>query len=262
KRLAPFLEPLCGPEDAVAVPGDWVENSDRFERVEPWGVEPQVLGWLGLIGVQDNVLQTLPNPAAVRPVNGRRWQLETERVLEVSDRVVLCLKSDEVFRSVAQWEIAGHEAVIKGEYGGSGRSVWFSNGVRQPNFNTEKDCYTLKTGCSFTVEPAEDADAEISAHLTVTDDGVTFDGLCSLVSSMTGQFVSVEPLADPPAALLEPRPIWEAVAERARADGYRGYLGIDAAVKDGVVIRPIRDVNARWTMGRIALTLGREVRNP
>ena len=257
-RLAPLLEPLCGPGDAVALPGEWVEDAARFERVEPWGVEPHVLRWLGLIGVRDDVLRTMPDPAAVRSVNGRRWQWGTERALSVlptgatrEDRTTLICDAAE--RLADGW-------ALKREHGGSGRGVLL--GAGRPGGRQTAWLAAVPAGQAVTVEPRNDTDAEISAHLTVTEDGITFDGLCTLRSSARGQFESVAPLLDPPAAWLEPLPIWTAVAERARADGYRGYLGIDAAVKGSAVVRPVRDVNARWTMGRVALVIGKPVSNP
>ena len=257
-RLAPLLRGLCGPGDAAAAPGDWVPDAGRFDRVEPWGVEPHVLRWLGGLGVRPEALDTLPDPAAVRAVNSRHWQWEIERALGLaSGRATLCESEIDVFDAAR--DLADHPRglVLKGEFGGSGRSVRFA-----PAGDPRWAAGVLARGQCVTVEPRDDADAEISAHLTVTGDGVTFDGLCTLRSSRTGQFRSVEPLGRPAPALLEPASVWAAVAERARADGYRGFLGIDAAVRDGAVIRPVRDVNARWTMGRVALTTGRAVTNP
>ena len=114
-------------------------------------------------------------------------------------------------------------------------------------------------GQCVTAEPRERGESEISAHFTVGEAGVTFDGLCRLWSTPTGGFHRVDPLADPAPALLTSLPVWTAVAEAARARGYRGFLGVDAATRDGLVVRPVRDVNARWTMGRVALANGRGV---
>ena len=263
-RLAPALEGLCGPDDAVAVPGDRVEDAGRFGCVEPWGVEPHVLRWLELIGVRDEALRTLPGPAAVRAVNGRRWQHAAELALAPSDdhgRLIGDRPSYELASDIGHFASIYGGYVLKSEFGGSGR------GVRLVCRSEARDSFSrvmneLENGRWLLVEPYDAADAEISAHLTITKDAVTFDGLCSLRSTPAGQFESVESLPDPSATLLEPRAIWEAVAERARAEGYRGYLGIDAAVKDGRVVRAVRDVNARWTMGRVALQTGRPVHSP
>ena len=257
-RLAPLLEPLCGPGDAVTLPGGRVPDAGRFDRVEPWGVEPRVLAWLAGVGVRPDVLDRLPDPAAVRAVNGRRWQWDAEGEFGV--------------RPAGSVRAAGFDAIceaaerlpngwaVKREHGASGRGVLLGRG--RPAKRQLAWLAAVPAGESVTVEPRDDADGEVSAHLTVTNAGVTFDGLCSLHCTPAGQFERVEPIADPAATLLDPRPIWSAVAERARADGYRGFLGVDAAVRDGVVVRPVRDVNARWTMGRLALRTGRAVGNP
>jgi hypothetical protein len=46
------------------------------------------------------------------------------------------------------------------------------------------------------------------------------------------------------------------VCERMQADGYFGPVGIDAMrfhdEANGVRMRPIQEINARWTMGRLA----------
>ena len=270
-RLAPLLEPLCGPGDAVVLPGEWVPDADRFGRVEPWGVEPHVLGWLGLIGVRDSVLRNLPDPAAVRAVNSRRWQYFSERshrsvphdlVMIEPETGPLWFDPPMELGAVLRRMCSTGGCVAKSEFGGSGRGVRIALDEDSLAAVSMWGKRLLERGRRAFFEPYDDADAEISAHLTVTEDGITFDGLCTLRSSARGQFESVEPLLDAPAAWLESLPIWTTVAKRARADGYRGYLGIDAAVKGSVVIRPVRDVNARWTMGRVALATGKRVSNP
>ena len=257
-RLAPLLAPLCGPDDAVALPGDAVPDAARFDRVEPWGVEPHVVAWLRKIGVRPDALAALPDPAAVRAVNGRRWQFAAERSLGLlPDGAVLC-ESGTSLSHAAKGLPGGW--VMKGEHGGSGRAILFGEGALRGR-QTAWMATQIMRGC-VTVEPRDVTYREYSAHFTVAADGVTFDGVCLLNSTPTGRFRSVEPLRSPGDALLAAVPVWTAVAERARADGYRGFLGIDAAAAYGTVDRPVRDVNARWTMGRLALSLGRPIENP
>ena len=256
-RLAPLLEPLCEPGDAVALPGDRVADAGRFDRVEPWGVEPRVLGWLAAVGVRADVLDRLPDPAAVRAVNGRRWQFAAEGEVGVRRAgSVLCGTAGDAFAAADR---LGGPWVMKREFGGSGRGVLFGDG--RPAGRLTAWLAASPRGQAVGVEPRQAFDAEFSAHFTVTEGGVTFDGVCLLHSTPRGQFQRVEPtgLTPPLTAAL---PVWEAVAERARAAGYRGPLGIDAGFAGGRVVRPVMDVNARWSMGRVALVTGRAVANP
>ena len=65
-----FFGRCAGPDDAVALLGQPVSHAGRFARVEPWGVEPHVLRWLGTLGLRPDALDRLPDPTAVRAVNG------------------------------------------------------------------------------------------------------------------------------------------------------------------------------------------------
>ena len=261
-RLAPLLNGLCGPGDVVGLVGDDVSDAAAFDRVEPWGVEPDVVAWLRAIGVRPAVLDALPDPAAVRAVNSRRWQFAAERDLNLSAGGVTLRESADAARDAVA-ALAGHPRgwVVKAEHGGSGRGLRLGSGPLPPAVDRWVEGVAGRGMC-LTVEPRDDRAWEYSAHLTVTDAGVTFDGVCFLHSTPTGRFRSVEPLRRSSDALAAAEPVWRGVAERARADGYRGFLGIDAAAAWGAVERPVRDVNARWTMGRLALATGRTVKNP
>lgn len=54
----------------------------------------------------------------------------------------------------------------------------------------------------------------------------------------------------------------EAIGEELRAQGYQGNVGVDAllARREGrVFLRPVVEVNPRWTMGRVAMELEKQV---
>ena len=256
-RLAPVLRGVCGPGDAVAFVGYAVPDAGRFDRVEPWGVEPHALAWLRSLGLRPGVLDRLADPAAARAVNGRRWQFAAEGELDVRPaRSAICETPGELAAALAA--ITGRW-VMKQEFGGSGRDVRFGAGpLTGPLANWAAN--RLAAGPLF-AEPWVRFEAEFSAHFTLTGDAAIFEGTCRLRSTPAGQFEAVEPttLTPPLAAAL---PVWEAVAGRALAAGYRGPLGIDAGFAGGRVVRPVMDANARWTMGRVALATGRAVGNP
>ena len=86
-RLAPLLEPLCGPGDAVALPGnpvsDDAERGSRGSSRGAWSGTVLTLAPPASVCGTDALARTMPDPAAVRAVNSRRWQFETERALGV-----------------------------------------------------------------------------------------------------------------------------------------------------------------------------------
>ncbi|QDT17476.1 hypothetical protein [Alienimonas californiensis] len=262
ERLAATLSDLCGTADTIVLPGEPIRDSERYDRIVPWGVEPHTLRWLAENGVRPQVIASLPDSTAARAVNSRRWQWETEQALGlIAGEVVLCELLDDLAAVLDALAKYPRGWVLKAEHGGSGRGLRFGMGPF-----SEADAKwahgVFQRGLCVTAEPRDDRAREYSAHLTIRDDSVTFDGVCFLHSTPTGRFRSAEPLSRLSPALLDAVPIWTAVGERARESGYRGPMGVDAAAAWGVVERPVRDVNARWTMGRIALATGREVRNP
>ena len=255
-RLAPVLRRLCEPGDAVACVGDGVPDAGRFGRVEPWGVEPHALRWLRSLGLGPDTLDRLPDPAVVRAVNGRRWQFAAETDLGVLPAGArLCESIEQVAAACAALPASW---VLKSEHGASGRGVRFGAG-NVPDRLLRWAKNALARGGCVTVEPRAADTWEGSAHFTLADGGVRYDGVCRLHCTPGGRFRSVEPLPTLGDGLHSALPIWEAVTQRAHAAGYRGPLGIDAAGSFGVVNRPVRDVNARWTMGRVALESGRIV---
>ena len=256
-RFLPVLERLCEPGDAATTIGPFY-GIDRFDRVELWGVDEHVEWWLRTFDPPPGGLDRLPDPAVVRAVNGRRWQFAAEGELGVRPAgMTLCASPAELAAAVVG--LPG-DWVLKSEHGGSGRGVRFGRGPL-PGALRNWAAKRFRAGLCVTCEPRARFDAEFSAHFTLTPDAAAFAGVCRLRSTRGGQFERVEPtrLTPPLAGAL---PVWEAVAERARAAGYRGPLGIDAGSAGGRVVRPVMDINARWTMGRVALETGRAVENP
>jgi len=125
------------------------------------------------------------------------------------------------------------------------------------------------------VEPALPVVAEVSAHVHIDADGVSFSGLVRFGArggAFRGAWVGrwTAGLSPPLRRWLAEERIVDRlrdvaldIGERARARGLRGPLGIDAMVLsagDGFRLRPLSEVNPRWTMGRIALRLARRWR--
>lgn len=78
-----------------------------------------------------------------------------------------------------------------------------------------------------------------------------------LLTTAQGQYLGsrVAPLEIDPAVREQIISVQQKAIERLQALGYFGPVGIDAMIyrtPQGLSVRPIQDINARWTMGRLA----------
>jgi hypothetical protein len=105
-------------------------------------------------------------------------------------------------------------------------------------------------------------EAGVQFHVARTGE-VSFEGVTPLLARPNGGYLGSR-FGDDPGLLTtwgEAIDVGRRVAEAVAAEGYYGPLGIDAMryrAEDGSVrVRPLQDLNARYTMGHIALGLRR-----
>lgn len=202
------------------------------------------------------------DPAIVRRVNSRVWRSELERRLEVAPTGLAVARTDEEL-SAAIGCLINHEWVLKTEFGGAGREVRFGAGsLTQAESNWASNRF--RRGLSIIVEPRLDRVDETGLQFQIDRDGqIIFEGITPLLTRPNGTFIGSRYDADE--SLF---PIWQEaidvgwqVAEATAAKGYFGPLGIDAMRyrdREGAIrVRPLQDLNARYTMGRLALGLQR-----
>jgi len=251
ERLAesglPRVRPVFRPSELQPPhrPVFWGENEWAVEFTRKWGLE-----WHG------------GDTAIVRRVNSRRFkhQLETELGV-VLERAACVTSSDELNRAVAA--LADRGWVLKGEFGGAGREVRFGTGTL-----SEADIAwasnRFRRGLAVIVEPRLNSIEEAGTQFEIHRDGrVEFLGVTLLLTRPNGGYLGSRFRDDP--SLIE---TWkEAIAicseaaQRVAAEGYIGPLGIDAMryrdAAGAIQMRPLQDLNARYTMGRLALGLRR-----
>ncbi len=223
----------------------WGDNECAVEFARRWQLE-----WRGC------------DPAIVRRVNSRRFKHQLETTLGVVLDGAACTTSiDELTSAVSM--LAVHGWVLKGEFGGAGREVRF--GAAAPSEDEIAWASNrFRHNLAVTVEPRLERVEEAGIQFEVHNDGrVEYLGVTTLLTRPNGGYLG-SGFRDDPSLIETWKEVIEVCAEAARrvaAEGYFGPLGIDAMRyrdADGAIrTRPLQDLNARHTMGRLALGLRR-----
>ena len=208
-----------------------------------------------------------PHPA-VRATNSRRFSSTLELEWQVGlDGSGPAASWDDVERLIAQYIAAHGNAarwVIKAEFGMSGRERILGCGgvtAAQRRWIDSR----LSRGEVVFFEPWIERLAEVGIQIDVPRNGAPqLVGVVPLLSDEQGQYCGswFAPVENDDAS--HPAVAWDAAvsmalraAERVQEHGYFGPLGIDAmrylAADGSIRVRPLQDINARWTMGRLSL---------
>lgn len=287
RRLEEINTALAPTWIAIAEAGDavWTTSSDApalFDRLESVGLPPvRAVGepselrepcqlvfwgentWAAQFAARLKAPWSGCDPAIVRRVNSRCYKQGLEK------RLGILLSGAAITRSAEELIAAIDDChrtlgwVLKGEYGGAGREVRFCAGELSSS-DLAWAAKRFRRGLAVTVEPRLDAIDEAGVQFEISPDGVvTLLGITPLMARRDGgylgsSFIKCESLFDE----------WHPAIETARsaatlvaAEGYFGPLGIDAMkYRDSagtIRFRALQDLNARYTMGRLALGLKR-----
>ncbi|MDQ2586687.1 hypothetical protein [Saccharothrix yanglingensis] len=199
----------------------------------------------------------LPAVDDVARVNSKVWSNDLVVELGLPGAGVVVRSSRELERAVTA--VAG-PAVVKDPYGvsGGGALEVRTPGVLRAITRVLDGRVAAGERVELVVQPLYDKRHDLSAHVDVGRDGAwRWRGAC-LGRNRGFRYAGSGPL-DGAAARVEPalREAAGEVARRASAEGYRGPLSVDAMVlADGLLV-PVLEVNARVTLGRLALELDR-----
>lgn len=232
-------------------------------ELTPWGWTSELLQW----GLSHGWTCPAPPIEVVQQVNSRvfRWQLEYD--------LGIALPGSAVLRSVAELQAhlskyvqAGTGWVLKANFGMAGRERTLGRGpeVSEPALNWMKKKLVQSGGVVF--EPWVERISEAGLQWNIPQSGVPeLLGITPLLTDASGTYRGSQ-LTCCDEDLVAWQPAIEKtrlVAARVQECGYWGPLGIDAmlyrAVSGEMVCRPLQDLNARYTMGRLALGLKRFV---
>lgn len=85
------------------------------------------------------------------------------------------------------------------------------------------------------------------------EDEIHFLGTTRLINNEAGGYLATRVGEELPAAVEEAKVAHLEILEKAHKIGFRGYCGIDAMIYEGGRLQPALEVNARRTMGQVAL---------
>jgi hypothetical protein len=260
----------------VAQPGDWICSPGRgevdgvsfgqppsgpdFEFV-PWGWSPRAVALARKHGWRIDA----PPLDVVRRVNHRQFRFGLEQELGVAPAgSALVTSVEDAIAAVAAHSLAGTDQrwILKAGYGNSGREQRRGAGPLDAK-SAAWVAQRLKKSGPLVFEPWLLKEAEAGLLWDVPRDGPPIlMGIAPLWTKEDGSYLGSR-LANSAqhADWLEAIATSQFVATRLQAEGYFGPLSIDAMRHQsrGVrALRPLQDLNGRWSMGRMALERSRK----
>jgi hypothetical protein len=230
----------------------------------PWGWDRDVLAWAERHGCPCDA----PPLEVVSEVNRRRFSFELERSWGVGiEGQVPCDSVAAVRRAIGSLD----RWLIKADLSAAGRQRLSHRGsalsVDQERWVERR---LNRDGAVF-VEPVVERLDEAGFQWNVPPQGMgppELVGIVPLRVDAQGQYAgSVIDSREPVAAhWSEALDVSRLAAEKVQQSGYFGPLGIDAMhysdSQHVARVRPLQDINARWTMGRLALGLHEVLQSP
>ncbi|MHC4875846.1 MAG: hypothetical protein ACYTGL_05060 [Planctomycetota bacterium] len=277
-----ILDPcsIPGLPDARCIGIDELASSSQPSALvlEPWGWSQAAMDF-----AQEFDIELPPvDLNAVRNANSRGFSFQLENSSGIAPPGACRLESSRqlittIAESAACWEqvVDDHRVVLKAEFGMSGRERLTLRGgeALSPSVHGWINRRVEQNGAVY-LEPWLDCIAEFSTHWDVqrpidnTSVGqIRQIGWTQILNSASGQYVGSR-VSDASRACFDSvdasllTQIEQAAKQAATAVaklGYQGPLGIDSMVYRDAAgqhrVRSLQDINARWSMGRVALAL-------
>jgi len=229
----------------------------------PWGWTSSVLKW----GAQFGWTCPAPPLDVVKRINSRlyRWELESQLGVAVSNSTVLT-SIEQVLQHIEQFGANSPHAgwVLKANFGMSGRERQLGRGSVVPVAVLNWGKRRLQQSGALVFEPWLERIAEAGLQVQIPRTGEPFlVGVLPLLTDPTGTYRGSQiQCCDANVSTWDfAVEIALRVAREVQRTGYFGPLGIDAMQyrdMEGMPrVRPLQDLNARYTMGRLGLGLRR-----
>ncbi len=244
-KIKPVVSLVEVPRDTECIPWGWSADVWRLAERFQWKFDA-------------------PSLDAVRVANSRATSEELERRWHVGLQGACRIETIDEFRAATR-ALGGTEPrwVVKAVFGMSARERILGRGSpREPDENWVRRRLTWHRAVFF--EPWVDRIDEVGIQIDVPKTGLpTLVGLTPMLVDAQGQYAGSWFQYDPSRFQHDER-LWSQAIEVAlraaselQSQGYFGPLGIDAMTYRNAEgrqhVRPLQDLNARWTMGRLSL---------
>lgn len=241
---------------------NFVSSRERINQLAngelvPWGWTPSMLALAEHFGLTHSA----PPLEIVRQVNSRAFRCELENKFGVAlPGSALARSVDEVSRLVAASGDMTNGWILKSNFGMAGRESIRGRGVDLSESILNWACARIASVGVVVFEPLVLPIAEAGIQMHISSNGAPeLIGVTPLLTDRSGtyrgsRFGSHAVDVAPWQAAIE---VAVRVAARLQQLGYFGPLGIDAMqyrdANGEPRLRPLQDLNARYTMGRLAL---------
>lgn len=252
ERLLELGLPKC----RFILPSELPGVRNGIDKLSPWGWSNRILKLAEACKVQ----LSAPPLNAVRKVNARSFRHALSRKFDCGLPGETCVESIADIEEAIGSPHFEQGYVLKSEWGQSGRGQVRGEHAAQFARHRNWAIRRLRQAQRLILEPRLDPVCEYSLQWDIPRTGdPTLFALTQLFCTQSGQYLSsvVRPPDTPQLfmeLLIEIQKL--AVTELQRM-GYFGPVGIDAMVyrthTGQLELRPMQDINARWTMGRLAV---------
>jgi hypothetical protein len=278
RRLAPHLLWLAHAGDALLLPEPWPEHLQQEARergVElistlkaqregsrvftPWGWTPSAIAAGERAGA---IVRPVPIETVAR-VNSKLWSHALEVEVGIAQRgAALAYTFEELQEAVARaCPREGDKWVVKSPHGFAARDRVLGRGPLIDEPQAKWSRRRLALGETLIFQPWLEVRREYGVVLEISARGsFEIQGISDLQTNGAGTGTGYI-LGRPPAPerTLELESIAGIISQRLFREGYFGPVGIDALEHAGG-FRPLLEINARYTMGFVAVAVERSLR--
>lgn len=278
RRLTGQLLWLARPGDALLVCEPWPEQlqtqarlgnvelvspdkpEDQSARVfTPWGWTPSAVAAGEQAGA---IVEALPFDIVAR-VNSKLWSHALEVELGIAQKGAALAATIEELRDAVARACPGPEDkwVIKSPHGFAARDRVLGRGPQMGEPQAKWSRGRIERGETLIFQPWLDVVREYGVVLEISPDGsFEIQGISDLqtngAGTGTGYILGRAPVTE---RLAELERVASLVSERLFREGYYGPVGIDA-LEHVRGLHPLLEINARYTMGFVALAVERALK--